>query len=85
MLFEAAAQAAVQMPRLQRMTLKTEVKSSRMFTFGMTYFAPGERTGQGAGSRNVDMPRLDWVIGPWEYEPEESILEIWRQAKGEVV
>lgn len=84
-LFEAAAQAAAQMPRLQRMTLKTEVKASRMFTFAMTYFAPGERTGRGAGSRNVDMPRLDWVIGRSGYEPEESILEIWRQAKGEIV
>lgn len=84
-LFEAAAQAAAQMPRLQRMTLKTEVKASRMFTFAMTYFAPGERTGRGAGSRNVDMPRLDWVIGSCGYEPEDSILEIWRQAKGEVV
>lgn len=31
------------------------------------------------------MPRLDWVIGPWGYEPEKSILEIWRQAKGEVL
>ncbi len=84
-LFEAAARAAAQMPRLQRMTLKTEVKAPRMFTFAMTYYAPGERTGRGAGSRDVDMPRLDWVIGPSGYEPEESILEIWKQAKGEIV
>lgn len=84
-LFAAAAQASAQMPRLQRMTLKTEVEASRIFTFAMTYFAPGERTGRGAGSRNVDMPRLDWVIGRSGYEPEESILEIWRQAKGEIV
>lgn len=84
-LFEAAAQAAAQMPQLERMTLKTEVRASRMFTFAMTYFAPSERTCRGAGSRNVDMPRLDWVIGPSRYEPEESILEIWRQAKGDVM
>ena len=84
-LFEAAARAGAHMPRLQRMTLRTEVKASRMFTFAMNYVAQGERTGQGAGSRNVDMPRLDWVIGSSGYEPEESILEIWRQAKGEVV
>ena len=84
-LFEAAAQAAARMPRLQRMTLKTEVKASKMFTFAMTYFAPGERTGRGAGSMNVEMPRLDWVTGPSGYEPEESVLGIWRQAKGEVV
>ena len=84
-LFEAAAQAAAQMPRLQHMTLKTEVRASRTFTFAMTYFAPSERTGRGAGSRNVDMPRLDWVIGPSGYVPEESILDIWRQTKGEVI
>lgn len=84
-LFEAAANAAAQMPRLERMALKTEVKASRTFTFAMTYFAPGERTGRGAGSRNVDAPRLDWVVGPSGYEPEESILDIWRGAKGEVV
>ena len=84
-LFDAAARAGARMPRLQRMTLKTEVKASRWFIFAMNYFAPGERTGQGAGLRNVDMPRLDWVIGSSGYEPEESILEIWRQAKGEIV
>lgn len=84
-LFEAAAQAAAQIPRLQRMTLKTEVRAFRMFTFSMTYFAPSERTGRGAGSRNVDMPRLDWVIGPSGYKPEESILEIWRHAKGDFI
>ncbi len=84
-LFEAAAQAAAQMPRLQCMTLKTKVRAYRMFPFAMTYFAPGERTDWGAGSRNVDMPRLDWVIGTSGYEPEESILKIWRQAKGEIM
>ena len=84
-LFVAAAQAATQMPRLQRMMLKTEVKASKMFTFAMTYFAAGEKTGRGAGSRNTDKPRLDWVVGPSRYEPEESILEIWRGAKGEVL
>ena len=84
-LFEAAARAGAHMPRLRRMTLKTEVKASRMFIFAMSYFAPGERKGWGAGSRNLDVPRLDWVIGPSGYEPEESILEIWRQAKGEVL
>ena len=84
-LFMAAAQAATQMPRLQRMTLKTEVKASKMFTFAMTYFASGEKASRGAGSRNTDKPRLDWVVGPSRYEPEESILEIWRGAKGEVL
>lgn len=86
-LFKAAAQAAAQMPRLQRMTLKTEVKASRMFTFSMMYCAPGERAGRGAGSRNmdVDVPRLDWVVGPSGYVPSEAILEVWRRAKGEVV
>ena len=85
-LFEAAAHAAVQMPRLQCMTLKTEVKRRRMFTFAMTYFAPGERAaGRGAGSRDVEKPRLEWVVGPSGYEPSGSILEIWRRAKGEVV
>ena len=84
-LFEAAAQAGAHMPRLQRMTLKTEVNAYMMFIFAMNYFAPGKRTGRGAGSRNVDMPRLDWAIGSSGYEPEESILEIWRQAKGEIV
>ena len=82
-LFKAAAQAAAQMPRLQRMTLKTEVRASRMFTFSMRYFAPGERADRGAGSRNVDVPRLEWVVGPSEYVPSEAILEIWRRAKGE--
>ncbi len=84
-LFKAAAQAAAHMPRLQRMILKTEVKALRRFIFAMTYLAPGERTGRGDGSRNVDMPRLDWLIGLSGYEPEESILEMWKQAKGEVV
>ena len=84
-LFEAAAQGAAQMPRLQYMTLKTDVRAARYFTFRMTYFAPGERTGRGAGSRNVDISRLDWLIGRSGYEPKESILEIWRQAKGEIV
>ena len=84
-LFAAAAKAAAQMPRLQRMTLKTEVKAARMFNFVMTYFAPGERTGRGAGSRNVQTSRLDWVVGPSGYEPQESILKIWRQAKGEII
>ena len=84
-LFEAAARAAAQMPRLQRMILMTKVRASRMFVFAMNYFAPGERTGWGAGSRNVDNARLDWVVGQSGYEPEASILEIWRQAKGEVV
>ena len=84
-LFEAAARAAAQMPRLQRMTLMTKVRAPRIFVFAMNYFAPGERTGWGAGSRNVDMVRLDWVVGPSGYEPEASILEIWRHAKGEVV
>ena len=78
-LFEAAARAAAQMPRLQRMTLRTEVKAQTIFNFAMTYVAPWE-----AGSRNVDMHRLDWDIGPLGYKPEESILEIWRQAKGKV-
>lgn len=31
------------------------------------------------------MSRLDWLIGTSGYEPKESILEIWRQAKGEIV
>ncbi len=84
-LFEAAAQAAAQMPRLQRMTLKTEVRAYRRFTFAMTYFAPSERTDGGAGSRNVGIPRLDWVIGQSGYEPEESTLKIWRQAKGDIM
>ena len=84
-LFKAAAQAAAQMPRLQRMTLRTEVKAFRNYVFSMNYFAPGERAGRGAGSRNVDKPRLDWVIGPSGYEPTESILEIWREAKGDIV
>ena len=84
-LFEAAARAAAQMPRLQRMTLMTKVRASKMFVFAMNYFAPGERTGWGAGSRNVDVARLDWVIGQSGYEPEESVLEIWRRAKAEVV
>lgn len=48
----------------------------------MTYFAPGERTGRGAGSRNVDVSRLDWVIGPSRYEPKESILEIGDRRRG---
>ena len=67
------------------MTLMTKVRASRMFGFAMNYFARGERTGWGAGSRNVDTVRLDWVVGPSGYEPQSSILEIWRQAKGEVV
>ena len=83
-LFAAAAQAAAQMPRLQRMTLKTEVRASRMFTFSMTYFAPGERAGRSAGgSSNVDVPRLEWVVGPSGYVPSEAILDVWRRAKGE--
>ena len=84
-LFESAARAAAQMPRLQRMTLMTKVRASRMFLFAMNYFAPGERAGWGAGSRDVDKARLDWVVGPSGYEPEASILQIWTQAKGEVV
>ena len=84
-LFKAAALAAAQMPRLHRMTLKTEVKASRTFTLAMTYLARGERAGRSAGSRNMDGPRLDWVVGPSGYEPAESTLEIWRRAKGEVV
>lgn len=84
-LFTAAAMAAAQMPRLQRMTLKTEVRATRTFYFIMTYFAPGERTDRGAGSRNVELSRLDWMVGPSGYEPLESILEIWKQAKGEVM
>lgn len=84
-LFEAAAHAATQMPRLRRMTLRMQVRARRWFIFAMRYYAPGERTDEGAGARNLDMPRLDWVIGTLGYEPEESILEIWRQAKGEVL
>ena len=100
-LFVAAAKAAAYMPRLQRMSLSTVVKGSmerrshwtrmkrsRMFTFAMTYSAvPGERTGgSAAGSRSFDdASRLDWAVGPSGYEPEESILETWRLAKGEVV
>ena len=83
--FEAAAHAAAQMPRLQCMTLMTKVRASRMFVFAMNYFAPGERSGWGAGSKNVDMARLEWLVGQSGYEPEESILEIWRRAKGEVL
>ena len=84
-LFEAAARAATQMPLLQRMTLLTKVRASNMFFFAMNYSAPGERNRWGAGSRNIDMARLHWVVGASGYEPEESILEIWRRAKGEVV
>ena len=84
-LFEAAARAAVQMPRLQRMTLETEIKTSRLSIFAMTYLSPSELTACGPGSRNADTSRLDWVIGSSDYEPEESILEIWRQAKGELL
>ena len=85
-LYEAAAHAAAQMPRLQRMTLKTEVKGGRMCTFAMTYFAPGERAaGRGAGSRDVEKPRLEWVVGASGYVPAGSIVEVWRRAKGDVV
>ena len=41
-LFEATARAAAQMPHLQRMTLRTEVKASVLYYFSMKYFAPGE-------------------------------------------
>ena len=84
-LLEAAARAAAQMPRLQCLTLETEIKASTLSIFAMTYLAPGERTGWGPGSWNVDRPRLNWAIGPSDYEPEESILEIWRQSKGEIL
>ena len=84
-LFEAAARAAAQMPRLQCMTLITKVRASPTFSFRMDYLAPGQQSGWGSGSRNVGMPRLVWLVGPSRYEPEASILEIWRQAKGEVV
>ena len=84
-LFEAAARAAAQMPRLRHMWLKTHFFSSKVFDFRMVYFAPGERMSQGPGSRNVDVPRLDWWVGPSGYEPVESTLKIWRRAKGEVV
>ena len=100
-LFVAAAKAAAYMPQLQRMSLSTVVKGSTgrsptstwckglwTFTFAMTYSAgPGERTGgTAAGSRSFDnVPRLDWAVGPSGYEPEESILELWKLAKGEVV
>ena len=84
-LFEAAAQAAAKMPRLQRMTLRTQVRPRRWFTFAMRYYAPGERTSEVAGARDFDMPRLVWSIGPSGYEPVESILDIWRLAKGEVL
>ena len=78
-LFEAAARAATQMPRLQRMTLMTKVRASSVILFEMNYCAPG------TGWRNIDMATLDWVVGPSGYEPGESILDIWKQAKGEVV
>ncbi|MDI1487992.1 MAG: hypothetical protein OHK93_007266 [Ramalina farinacea] len=100
-LFVAAAKAAACMPRLQRMSLSTVVKGSTErrspwrrlkhswgFTFAMTYSeALGERTGgSAAGSRSFDdVSRLDWAVGLSGYEPEESILELWRLAKGEVV
>ena len=84
-LFEAAARAAAQMPRLRRMWLKTYVYPPGMFDFAMAYLAPGEMISQGPGSGDVDVPRLEWVVGASGYEPAESILELWRRAKGEVV
>lgn len=78
-LFEAAARAATQMPRLQSMTLVTKVRAASKFIFQMRYSAPGVEWWNG------DTAMLDWVVGPSGYEPEESTLEIWRRAKGEIV
>ena len=98
-LFTAAAKAAAYTPRLQRMSLSTDVRGSklrqspgfhlpntRIFTFKMTYSAPEERTHESAAPRSFDdVSRLDWVVGPSGYEPEDSILQLWRLAKGEVM
>ena len=84
-IFEAAARAAAHMPRLRCMTLQTEARASMNVRFAMKYFAPGEKTKHGAGSRNTDSHRLGWVIGTSGYEPPESVLNLWKEAKGEIV
>ena len=81
-LFAAAAHAAANMPRLQRMTLETQVRAINPFMFQFDFFAPGQETRFGHGSQDVGWPRLLWTVGPSGYVPEESTIEIWRQAKG---
>lgn len=82
-LFEAAAKAASQMPRLEDMYLDTLVGAAEEdFTFGMTYNAPGQESEHDDGSTDIELPRLDWAVGPSRYIPEESTVEIWRRAKG---
>lgn len=84
-LFLAAAKAACQMPRLQRMTLKCEVRGRDWFNFVMNYYEVGQSAERGAGANDVDRPRLEWLVGKSRYEPEDEILEIWREGKGDVL
>lgn len=87
-LFKAAAQAAAQMPRLQCMTLGTEVRAFNRFIFAMIYLAPGIRPDcddDDDEPMDLDKPRLEWLTGPSRYEPAKAILEIWRRAKEGIV
>ena len=84
-LFRAAARAGAQMPKLQCMKLKTNVRGLREFDFSMTYSAPNEQAGFQADPSESHRPRLQWVIGISKYEPQQDVLEIWRSAKGEVL
>lgn len=80
--YAAAARAATQMPRLRKMFLETEVEGRNSFSFGMSYWAPGEASSKDGGPADTEIPGLDWDVGPSGYVPEESTIEIWRQAKG---
>ena len=79
--FAGAARAATQMPRLQRMTLVSKVQANNKFSFRMSFFAPGQKMYSGPGARDVDMARLVWAMGSSGYTPEESTVDIWRQAQ----
>ena len=76
----AMARAAGQMPKLQRMSLETELVSEGQAHFELQYLAPGQQCDLDSEPGDSEKPRLYLLVGKWR--PEEEIIKLWTEHKG---
>lgn len=76
------ARAAGHMPKLQSMSLVSNMRGVDGAGFEIYYHAPGQRSHLDSEPGDGEKARLYWAVGKWR--PEEEVLRIWRAGREEM-